>query len=93
MSVRGATSRACGSGNVFEDLGLPNPEERLAKARLASKIAAVIERSGEPHISAARIMGIEERGLAQLLRGRLRQFGLAELQAMLERLVDGTPDP
>ncbi|HEU4556443.1 MAG TPA: hypothetical protein VFS20_01295 [Longimicrobium sp.] len=25
------------SGNVFEDLGLPDPEERLAKAELARR--------------------------------------------------------
>jgi len=31
-----------GSGNVFADLGLPNPEERLAKAGLAFRIAGVI---------------------------------------------------
>ena len=28
------------SGNVFADLGLPNPEEALAKAELANKIPA-----------------------------------------------------
>ena len=27
-----------GCGNVFADLGLPNPEERLTKAKLASAI-------------------------------------------------------
>jgi hypothetical protein len=30
------------SGNVFAYLGLPNPEERLAKAGLAFRIAGVI---------------------------------------------------
>ncbi|MBP1097509.1 XRE family transcriptional regulator [Bradyrhizobium diazoefficiens] len=33
-----------GSGNVFADLGLPNPEEELLKAKLVSKIAEVIEK-------------------------------------------------
>ena len=32
------------TGNVFADLGLPNPEEALAKAELAHKIAVVIDR-------------------------------------------------
>jgi hypothetical protein len=32
-----------GSGNVFADLGLPHPGERLAKAGLASAIQDVIE--------------------------------------------------
>lgn len=33
-----------GSGNVFADIGLPKPEEELAKAQLASHIRHVIER-------------------------------------------------
>jgi len=32
-----------GSGNVFADLGLPDPEQRLAKARLASRILDAVE--------------------------------------------------
>jgi hypothetical protein len=31
-----------GSGNVFADIGLPNPEERLAKADLAIRIGEAI---------------------------------------------------
>jgi hypothetical protein len=31
-----------GSGNVFADIGLPNPEERLAKADLAIRISEAI---------------------------------------------------
>ena len=30
------------SGNVFADLGLPNAEDRLAKAELARKISEII---------------------------------------------------
>ena len=33
-----------GSGNVFADIGLPNPEERLAKADLAIRIGEAIAR-------------------------------------------------
>ena len=32
-----------GSENVFKDLELPNPDERLAKAKLATKINRLIE--------------------------------------------------
>jgi hypothetical protein len=31
-----------GSGNVFADLGFPNPEEHLAKAGLAMQIIEII---------------------------------------------------
>ena len=30
------------SGNVYADLGIPNPEEHLAKARLAMRIEEVL---------------------------------------------------
>ena len=33
-----------GSGNVFADIGLPNPEERLAKADLAIRISEAFAR-------------------------------------------------
>jgi helix-turn-helix protein len=35
-----------GSGNVFADLGLPNPEDRQAKARLMHVINSEIKRQG-----------------------------------------------
>ena len=35
-----------GSSNVFADLGHPRPAEALAKAELARKIGAIIERRG-----------------------------------------------
>jgi hypothetical protein len=35
-----------GSGNVFADLDLDNPDERLAKAKLAAEINAIIEQTG-----------------------------------------------
>ena len=33
-----------GSGNVYADLGLPDAQEMLVKAKLASKIAEIIQR-------------------------------------------------
>jgi hypothetical protein len=38
-----------GSGNVFEDLGYPNAEEALTKARLAQRIAEVLEKKRGSH--------------------------------------------
>ena len=34
------------SGNIFADMGLPNPEEHLLKAKLASLINDAIEEHG-----------------------------------------------
>ena len=35
-----------GSGNVFKDLGFPNPEEELMKARFAAIIYNIITKRG-----------------------------------------------
>jgi len=44
-----------GTGNVFGDLGLPNPEERLAKADVAICIAGIIRARRLTQANAARI--------------------------------------
>lgn len=63
-----------GSGNVFADLGLPNPEEALAKAGLAQAIAETIERRGLTQEEAARIMGVDQPKVSAIVRGRLGGF-------------------
>ena len=38
-----------GSGNVFADIGLPNPEDRLAKADLAIRITEAVRAATHPN--------------------------------------------
>lgn len=75
-----------GSDNVFEDLGLPNPEERLAKARLTYRISTLLEESGASERDAARRFGITEAELRHLLRGHLEEVLLDDLFRMLNAL-------
>ena len=35
-----------GSGNIFADLGLPNPEQELLKARLTLQIYKIVKARG-----------------------------------------------
>lgn len=63
-----------GSGNVFADLGLPDPEEALAKAGLAQTIAEKIGRSGLAQEETGRIMGLDEPAVTAIVRGRLTGF-------------------
>jgi predicted XRE-type DNA-binding protein len=63
-----------GLGNVFADLGLPNPEEALAKAGLAQAIAETIDRQGLTQDEAARIMGLDQPKVSAIVRGRLSGF-------------------
>ena len=74
------------SGNVFKDLGLPNPEERLAKARLASMIYDIIEERGLTQAEAAKILGINQPKVSALVNGRLAGFSLERLFSFLRKL-------
>jgi predicted XRE-type DNA-binding protein len=73
------------SGNVFADLGLPDPEIRLAKAKLAHPIAKIIAKRGWKQIEAAEALGLHQPEVSNLVRGRLTDFSLERLMAVLTR--------
>jgi predicted XRE-type DNA-binding protein len=59
------------SGNVFADLGLSDPEERLAKADLAIAISREIESRDLTQAEAADLLGAAQPDVTNLMRGRL----------------------
>jgi len=67
------------SGNVFADLGLPNPEELLAKAELAHKITVLIRKRGLTQAQAAKLLGVDQPKISYLIRGRLTGFSIERL--------------
>lgn len=75
-----------GSGNVFKDLGFENPEEELAKARLASMIYDIIEERGLRQAEAAKILGIDQPKVSALKNGRLGGFSMERLFSFLGKL-------
>lgn len=75
-----------GSGNVFADLGLPNPEERLLKARLASTIYDIIEARGWTQKHAAEVLGVSQPDVSKMTRGILKDFSVERLLHFLSRL-------
>lgn len=56
-----------GSGNVFADLGLSNPDERLAKTELAHAISHVIKERELTQREAAALMGIDQPKVSHIL--------------------------
>lgn len=74
------------SGNVFADLGLPNPEEALAKAELTQKIILLIRKRGLTQAQAAKVLGVDQPKVSALLRGNLTGFSLERLMRFLLRL-------
>ena len=75
-----------GSGNVFADLGYPNAEEALTKARLAQRITELLEKQRLTQIQAAKLLGIDQPKVSKLLRGHLREFSTDRLLRFLNAL-------
>jgi len=74
------------SGNVFADIGLPNPEERLARTDLAIRIAEAIRARRLTQARAARMLGIDQPKISRLLRGQLSGFSAERLMHFLTLL-------
>lgn len=67
------------SGNVFADLGLPDADELMLKARLAHQITILLEERGLTQAEAARMLGTQQPKISQLVRGALGGFSLERL--------------
>lgn len=76
-----------GSGNVFADLGLPKPDDLLAKAELAAMIIAEIQRRRLTQSQASRILGIDQPKVSALKQGRLSGFSIEHLMRTAARLT------
>lgn len=75
-----------GSDNVFADLGLPEPEEAMAKAKIAMKIYETIKAKKLTQARAAKILKIAQPKVSLLLRGYLTDFSLERLLRFLNDL-------
>jgi predicted XRE-type DNA-binding protein len=75
-----------GSGNVFRDLGLKNPEELLAKAELASRIIGILDSRKLTQVKAARILGVDQPKVSMIYRGRLDDFSIERMMRFLNAL-------
>ena len=74
------------SGNVYEDLGIKNPEEWATKARLASKIYDIIEARDLTQVEAAEILGIKQPDVSVLCNGHFGKFSVYRLLSFLRTL-------
>lgn len=75
-----------GSGNVFADIGLPNPEEALAKAEIARRLNLALSSRKLSQVEAGAVLGIPQPRVCDLARGRLGKFSLEKLIDFAKRL-------
>ena len=71
-------------GNVFADLGVPEPEEELAKADLAIHLRDAIKRRRLTQTAAGQRMGLDQPKVSALMNGRLTGFSSERLMRCLE---------
>ncbi len=85
MHKTGAGARH-GSGNVFADLGLPNPEQELLKAHLTLQIYRIIKKRGLTQVQAGEILGVKQPHVSALMRNRAGNFSVGRLMEFLTAL-------
>ncbi len=67
MSAPARVAVTKGSGNVFADLGVAEPEEELAKAQLASHIRDAFTRQRLTQVEAAQRLGLDQPKVSALI--------------------------
>lgn len=75
-----------GSGNVYQDLGLPNASEMQVKSQLAAKIGEIIKARHLTQIQASEILGLSQPKLSEMLRGKFRGISEAKMMECISRL-------
>lgn len=73
-------------GNVFADLGVPEPEAELAKARLAQVVRTFLQEKGVSQRKAAELIGAKQPDVSAIVNGRLDGISLARLISIVEHL-------
>jgi predicted XRE-type DNA-binding protein len=76
------TTHEANSGNVFADLGFPNSEQELVKAKLTVQIYQILKDQKLTQTEAARLLGTTQAQVSVLMRcrpvsvsvGRLMEF-------------------
>ena len=83
MSKKTLPAHDIGSGNIFADLGLPNAGEHRLKAALVVQLGRLIKERKLSQVDAARLLGVKQPDLSNILRGHYRGYSVARLMRML----------
>ena len=77
------------SGNVFADLGLPDADESLLKSQVVIVLRRLVEERKLTQTAAAKLIGISQGDLSNILRGRFRGWSVGRLMQMLTVFEQG----
>ena len=74
------------SGSVYADLGYKDPEEMVTKANLTIEISKAIKNKKLTQTNAAKILGVSQPKLSELLGGHFRGYSVERLMHFLNEL-------
>ena len=74
------------SGNIFADIGLPNPDQKELKAKLTLHIYRIIKSRKLTQVEAGGILGIKQPHVSALMRNRTGNFSIGRLMHFLTAL-------
>lgn len=86
MKTRNGIPIERGSRNVFADLGRPEADAHLLKAKLASRIDVILRRRRLTQAQAARLLDLSQPDVSRLLAGNFRDYSVERLFRLLQML-------
>lgn len=80
------TEMSLAAGNVFADLGLPNPDTELLRAELTRQIWSALKASAMTQAEAAHRLGVKQPDISRLMSASPTRFSVERLLRMLNAL-------
>ncbi len=74
------------SENIFADLGRPDAQEHYVKAQLMFHIQQIMKARKLTQTAAAKLMGIKQPDVSNMLRGRFRGYSIERILGFLQAL-------
>lgn len=74
------------SANVFEDIGLPDSETHLAKAKIVQTLSRIISAKGLTQAEAGTRLGLSQPKVSALLSGQFRGYSVERLLRFVNAL-------
>ncbi len=75
-----------GSGNVFADIGLPDPDGRLVRAQIGVEVLKILQSRKLKQREIADLLGIKQAEVSHLMNGHFNRFTTDKFLDFLKRL-------
>lgn len=71
------------SGNIFADLGLPDPETHMLKAQIVTELYRLTLERKLNQTKAGKLMGLSQPEVSRMFKGTFREYSVERLMGFL----------